>query len=65
MQKYYKHTENEKDITDGQPQIIQLKIKDKAEGISLKLKYSKIFKGQSSIITNNHKEKKSCSEEMI
>lgn len=65
MQLFFTHKETEEQATDGQPQIVQLKIKDKAEGTGLKDKYSKIFKGQSSIITNNHKEKKSCTEKVI
>jgi len=65
MQLFFTHTEDEETATDGQPQSITLKIKNRAEGIGKKAEYSKIFKGQSSIITNNHKEKKSCTKEVI
>lgn len=65
MQLFFTHREAEEDITDGQAQMAVIKVPDKQTALQLKATYSKIFKGQSSIITNNHKENKSCTEEMI
>lgn len=62
MQLFFRKTESEETATDGQAQRIELKISNEAEGLTLKKTYKNLFIGKTTIITNRHAEKESCSE---
>lgn len=60
MQLYFKKIEENE--TDGQIQIIIIKTNSIEDAKKLKEKYKNTFTGKTTLITNNHKEKKPCTE---